>query len=269
LNPHFFGSTGRPLFGVHFAGHSQGRRCATQAVVLCYPWGQEYLRAHRSMRLLADMIAARGCDVLRFDYSGTGDSGGDATTASFVEWESDIETAIDELKDMAGVSRVSLVGLRLGATLAARVAERRRRDVSALVLWDPVVSGGAYLQELLGTAESREHTAERPVPRPDALGGGYELLGFVLNGASIRELSSIQLTAPEKGWPANTHIVVSQGPDFERPVQALAASTLVAATVAAIPTRPPWIETDQIMAGEVPVPVLNHIVDALLNGPTR
>ena len=133
--------------------------------MLCYPWGQEYLRAHRSMRLLADMIAARGCDVLRFDYSGTGDSGGDATTASFVEWESDIETAIDELKDMAGVSRVSLVGLRLGATLAARVAEGRAwyaQRLAGLDLDDPadrrvalsfLACEGAFLLKALGLIE--------------------------------------------------------------------------------------------------------------------
>lgn len=237
--------------------------------MLCYPWGQEYLRAHRSMRLLGDMLAAKGCDVLRFDYSGTGDSGGDAANTSFAEWESDIETAVDEIKDVAGVNRVALVGLRLGGTLAARVAERRRRDISALVLWDPVMSGNAYLQELLRTAEAKEHVAERPAARPETLGGGYELLGFTLSAASIRELSRVQLVVPEKGWPSNTHIVISQGQEAENDARALAAGTSGSAAFAAIPTRPPWIETDQIMAGEVPVPVLNHIVDALLNGPSR
>lgn len=221
------------------------------------------------MRLLADMLAAKGCDVLRFDYSGTGDSGGDAATTSFADWESDIETAMDELKDTTGVSRVALVGLRLGGTLAARVADRRRRDVSALVLWDPVTSGDAYLQELLGTAEAKEHPAERPVRRPEALGGGYEFLGFVLTESSIRELSSIRLTAPAAGWPNRTHIVASQGPEYERQVQALAATPSAPATVAAIPARPPWTEIEQIMAGEVPVQVMGHIVDELFNGPPR
>ncbi len=269
MNPHFFGSTGRALFGVHVPGHSQGSRGAARAAVLCYPWGQEYLRAHRSMRLLADMLAAKGCDVLRFDYSGTGDSGGDAATTTFADWESDVETAMDELKDTTGVSRVAVIGLRLGATLAARVADRRRRDISALILWDPVTSGDAYLQELLGTAGAKEHPAERPVRRPEALGGGYELLGFALTESSIRELSGIRLAAPPAGWPNRTHIVASQGTEYERQMRDLAASPSAPATVAAIPARPPWTEVEQIMAGEVPVQVLGHIVDVLLNGSPR
>jgi pimeloyl-ACP methyl ester carboxylesterase len=218
------------------------------------------------MRRLGDLIAGEGCDVLRFDYFGTGDSGGVASDASLTGWEADIDTAIDELKDVAGVSRVAVVGLRLGGTLAARVAERRTRDVSALVLWDPVVSGKAYVEELLETAGSRGHRAERPIRRPSESGGGYELLGYTLSEELLQELTVLRLTVPDAGWGCSSHIVVSQGGEAEASLRLLAQHAKASATVAAIPGRPPWTEADQIMAGEVPVTLLNHVVRVLVDG---
>ncbi|MCP5329074.1 MAG: alpha/beta fold hydrolase [Sinobacteraceae bacterium] len=269
MNPYFFGSTNRRLFGVHLVGRAHGKRGNARAVVLCPPWGQEYLRAHRSLRRLGDLIAAEGCDVLRFDYFGTGDSGGDGSDASLRGWESDIDTAIDELKDIAGVGRVALVGLRLGATLAARVAERRNREVSALVLWDPIVSGQAYVEELLEAARMREHAAERPIQRELQSGGGYELLGFSLPDAMLRELAQLRLAPSDVGWVCKTHCVVSQGPEAEAQLRSLAEHPKAAATFAAIPGRPPWIEADQIMTGEVPVALLHHVAKVLVDGTHR
>ena len=73
---------------------------------------------------LLEQLAAQGWHVLRFDYFGTGDSAGEFDEADLTGWEADIEQALDELLDMAGARKVALVGLRLGATLAARVAAR-------------------------------------------------------------------------------------------------------------------------------------------------
>ena len=85
--------------------------------------------------------------MLRFDYFGAGDSAGDFTEASQDQWLVDIGTAIEELKQLGQLSQVGLVGMRYGATLAARTA-RARTDVNRLVLWDPIVDGPAYLTEL-------------------------------------------------------------------------------------------------------------------------
>ena len=45
-------------------------------VVLCAPFGCEWLWAHRMYRRLASALEAQGFAVLRFDYEGTGDSRG-------------------------------------------------------------------------------------------------------------------------------------------------------------------------------------------------
>jgi pimeloyl-ACP methyl ester carboxylesterase len=51
-----------------------------------------------------------------------------------------IWTAIEELKEITGATKVNLAGLRLGANLSARVAAYRPKDVSKLVLWEPLTA---------------------------------------------------------------------------------------------------------------------------------
>jgi pimeloyl-ACP methyl ester carboxylesterase len=137
VNPLYLGTKERRLFAVYEPAAVKARR--TRAAVLCHPWGAEYSYAHRTMRQLALKLSASGFHTLRFDYFGTGDSGGEDSEATPAAAEADVESAIEGLQDIVGVARVALVGLRLGATLAARAAMRRKESVEALVLWDPIV----------------------------------------------------------------------------------------------------------------------------------
>lgn len=136
MTPFHFGSLERRLFGVYDPAHNVGR--ALRAAVVCYPSGDEQIHAHRTLRQLAARMSQTGIHVLRFDYYGTGDSYGETSDGDTAGWCSDIETAIAELKDMTGAAKVSLVGLRLGANLAAHVAATRPDDIDKLVLWEPL-----------------------------------------------------------------------------------------------------------------------------------
>ncbi len=138
--PIWFGPNDRPLFGwLHLPEK------ASAGVVLCRPIGLEALSAHRAYRCLAEQLAAKGVATLQFDYTGTGDSAGDpAELVGVGTWLSDIGTAIEFVRQ-TGVSRVGLIGLRLGATLAANVAADN--DIEALVLWDPCATGRGFLRE--------------------------------------------------------------------------------------------------------------------------
>jgi pimeloyl-ACP methyl ester carboxylesterase len=247
MTPLFFGSSQRRLYGAY--DPPQGARPGARAVVLCYPWGQEYLRAHRSMRRLANMLAAVGCHVLRFDYFGTGDSMGTAQDVTRRGWEQDIETAIEELQDTSGATQVSLVGLRLGATLAAHVAVRKKKLVHTLVLWDPVVSGLEYLEELLGGDTQ-------------AMGsGGGDVQGFPMTdsfAAEIRELDVVVLV-PE--LPARTRFIQTA----PLPSHATLRAALDSAARSEIPLEsvdalPPWVQDRDYGAGAVPTKVLETIV---------
>jgi uncharacterized protein len=141
VNPFFFGNSARQLFGAYESPTEPPR---SDGVVLCSPFGEEYLLAHSAYRLLARQLSHAGSHTLRFDYFGTGDSAGEFEDADQNQWLSDIGTAINELRDVGQVSRISLVGLRYGAALAA-MAAKKHGGVDRLVLWDPVIDGPEYL----------------------------------------------------------------------------------------------------------------------------
>lgn len=245
MNPFYFGTGRRRLFGLYTPALTKGAR--SRAVVLCHPWGQEFLRAHRSIRQLANMLTAAGFDVLRFDYFGTGDSAGEMVDADLKGWENDIEMAIEELKDTMGAARVTLVGLRLGATLAASIAASRGSDVDSLVLWDPVVAGDEYLRELGATA-SRS-------------GGEQEILGFALSNDLERDLQAIDLHALTDSLPGRTLIIVTQPLASHAALgRALSERDAGALAIERIDGQPAWIEERNLGAGAVPVKVLQRIV---------
>jgi uncharacterized protein len=136
MTPFHFGGAERRLFGVYDpASKNSG---ALRAAVVCHPSGDEQVHAYRTLRQLAARMCRAGIHVLRFDYYGTGDSFGETGEGDIASWCGDIETAIAELKDMTGAPKVSLVGLRLGANLAARVAAGRPDEIDNLVLWEPL-----------------------------------------------------------------------------------------------------------------------------------
>jgi dienelactone hydrolase len=167
--PIWFGPTDRPLFGwLHLPEEARA------GVVLCRPIGLEALSAHRAYRCIAEELAAKGAVTLQFDYTGTGDSDGNPyDLVGTGTWLSDIGSAIDLVRS-TGVSRVGLIGLRLGATLAANAAASN--DIEALVLWDPCETGRGFLREqrMLAVAIG---TGPRGDPDP---ADGLEIPGLLL-----------------------------------------------------------------------------------------
>ncbi len=153
MNPLYLGTAARRLFGIHEPA-AAARESRVRAALLCYPLGQEYIYAHRSMRHLASKLAAGGFHTLRFDYFGTGDSGGEESDTDECGLQCDVRTAIETLKEIAQVPKVTLIGLRAGANIAAKTASPA--DVERVILWDPIpatrqVLGGAPVLEI-GTA---------------------------------------------------------------------------------------------------------------------
>ncbi|MCU1463953.1 MAG: Alpha/beta hydrolase family protein [Acidimicrobiales bacterium] len=161
-------------------------------MVLFPPLGVEYNGTHRAMRLLARRLEAAGFAVLRFDYDGTGDSAGRLDDDGRVEaWLDNGRTAVATMR-ATGVERVAVVGLRMGATLAAEVAQRDER-LDALVLWDPCRSGRSFLREQRALRVISLGAAEAP---PDTVGAGapMEVTGYVYTPDTVMDLASIDIT---------------------------------------------------------------------------
>jgi uncharacterized protein len=190
--PFYFGAPDKQLFGCgHASASGLIRDCG---VVLCYPMGQEYIRAHRAFLQLADRLSGHGFPVVRFDYHGCGDSAGACEEGRVAQWRADIYTAIEEIRKRYGVAKVCLVGLRLGGSLAMAAAAERG-EIDALVLWNPIVCGRAYRDEL--NTMQQEMLRFSYVTRAPRVAGPtpVEILGFPLARETWDELGAIDLLA--------------------------------------------------------------------------
>ena len=108
----------------------------------------ELQRNYRREVLLARRAAAAGIRTIRFHYRGAGNS-----IAAGVQ--TDLETMTEDLRDiMASVDgpRV-LIGARVGAIAAARL---RAETNVPLILWEPVVRGDRWVEEVIRAALARE-----------------------------------------------------------------------------------------------------------------
>jgi pimeloyl-ACP methyl ester carboxylesterase len=258
MTPLFFGSNARRLFGLYTPPRTRVARA--RAYVICHPWGQEYLRAHRSVRQLGNMLAGAGHHVLRFDYYGTGDSDGDMVDADLAGWEKDIETAMDEVMDSAGTTRVCLVGLRLGGTLSARVAARRPKKVEALALWDPVVSGREYLDEVV-MDEKRHLRKCGTYQARSGPGGGHEVRGFPLTARLANDIAGIELVPMVPTLPERMYVVVSRALESHASLRdALAARANGAQAFEQIDSPAAWLNHQNLGAGAIPVKLLERLV---------
>jgi len=184
LEAFYFGPSSTYLFGAYHPPKLSNRR---EGIVLCSPFGQENMRAHRSLRRLAINLSNLGYSVLRFDYRGTGDSAGTLAEVTAEDWQQDIRIAVQELIDIAAVPKVSLLGLRIGALLAAQIAANHQ-NISRLVMWDPVVSGQAYIDEL-----NREISAAQSRANFIATDGTLHFNGFSMPRAFQQSLAALDV----------------------------------------------------------------------------
>ncbi|MDX2184074.1 MAG: alpha/beta fold hydrolase [Gemmatimonadaceae bacterium] len=176
-----FGPSAAPLFGVYQPPLVRVARAT--GVVLAPAFGREYILSHFALRTLAEALTQRGAHVLRFDYRGSGDSFGDDTSADLDRWVEDIRSAVDELRDTAGLSAVTVVGARLGGTLAAEAAARHAEGIDGVVAWDPVVDGSAYVRWL------RDVLGRAPTPLPD---GRVDVGGHAMSTAFWSGVQQLQ-----------------------------------------------------------------------------
>jgi len=198
------------------------------ALVLSHPFGEEKLWSHRTFVSLARGLAARGHAALRFDYMGSGDSDGDLRDSSMETHMGDLRAAITHLRTRLGTEcRIGVAGLRLGATIAALLADRSAAESlvdGPLILWDPVTNGDAYMQELLRShlstqlavygrvVEGRESLKER-IARGESVNlDGYELAAPLFNSCAIREL----LPKSPHAFSGRTLVMQISAPGTER-----------------------------------------------------
>lgn len=193
----FFGAAQRSLFGI-LQRPTQGALRA--GVVLCNAFGQEAIRAHRMMRVLAERLVRQGHPVLRFDYFGSGDAMGEDVDADLDGWTKDLLTADTELRARTGVGETIWIGMRLGATVALQASQQAPSGLKCLILWDPVIDGKRYLAHLrdrhVAVLESAFSVKQRPAPSRIAQNpASYldEAIGAAVSPAMRQQLVTLSL----------------------------------------------------------------------------
>lgn len=207
IRPVFLDTQGPPIAGWL---HVPADRRARAGVVVCPGIGLDELSSHRALRALAVALQHVGFLVLRIDYRGTGDAGGELDEVATVEdWIEDVETAMAQLREW-GAERLALVGLRLGAAFAAAAAARAG-GVEALVLWDACTSGRSFLrqQQALTMLSSSEPTVEA------AGTGEVELMAMHLPARLAESLTRFGLERPSAPWAGEVAVFkrASSSPD--------------------------------------------------------
>lgn len=157
--------------------------------------------------LQAAALAARGVGTMVVDPSGTGDSAGDFADTRWEGWRADIAAAIRWLGEQ-GRTRITLLGVRLGALLAAELARTTGLGVERLVLWQPIVNGETAMTQVLRlrlagdmavAAEARATTKELRARL--AAGEALEVAGYALTAPLTQAIDRLRLAelAPPPG----------------------------------------------------------------------
>jgi len=247
----FFGPKEKKLFGFYHSPQGDA-----QAVLISPPWGVEYQYAHRALRSLAQRLAEQGCHVFRFDFSGTGDSWGKCQDAGLNQWMDDLDEAARELRSLSGKESFDLVGLRLGATMAMKFAGSAG-GVGNLVLWDPILDGQAWLQELQQVAQEHEGSV-RKEPSDRSL----EVGRHPVSPQFLTQIQDIRIEDLDTVEPAKILVLTTEeGDSLERWTKNMKGP--LEREYRQILQPPAWKEDTSIWGGHLPVGALTAIVDWL------
>jgi pimeloyl-ACP methyl ester carboxylesterase len=201
LDGRWFGSGDRPSLGWLSLS---SERISDSGVVILPPVGYAYWCSHRTLRVLAQRLAAQGHSVLRVDYDGTGDAAGDQWEPDRVAaWRRSARAAVDELRTL-GCVKLTVIGVRLGATFA--LLDGASLEVDRVVGWAPVVSGRRYAKEL--------RLLSTPVPPgtdPLEPPGTIVTAGNVFSIQTLNELAGLSLAGLDRPPARRTLIVEGPG----------------------------------------------------------
>lgn len=199
VEPFFLDTPGGRAFAVH---HRPRDSATIRGNVLCVPpFNEEMNRCRSMMTLQAQALVALGFGTLVIDLHGTGDSAGDYRDARWQIWLEDIHAARRWLEMQAG-GLSAILGVRLGAVLAAQVHAQLGEPDLALVLWQPVLDGKVHLTQFLRVRMAAQ--LDRPdLPKETtasmrqqlAAGQSVEVAGYEIHPELAKAIDGARLTS--------------------------------------------------------------------------
>lgn len=157
----FPNADGQALFGIL---HDPPVPRGDIGVLLLSPGVKSRVGPHRLYRKMAPVFTELGCPVLRFDFAGLGDSGGDIPerllpdlyrSIQLGRYTADTVAAIDWMRAHTGVRRVLLAGL-CGGAITGMVAARESAHVAGLLgIGIPVGLDGTAVDKVAAMSEGQ------------------------------------------------------------------------------------------------------------------
>lgn len=197
----WFGPAGRPLMG--WLSTLRGQATA-HGVLVAPAVGYAYWSSHRTLREIAQALAAAGHTVLRIDYDATGDSAGEQTDGDRVAaWRGSVAAGVAELREL-GCEQVALVGVQVGATLG--LLDGAALGLDRLVAWSATLSGRRFGKQV--RLLSTEVPADAGWPE-----GTVTQAGFAFSGETLAALAGIDASKPAAA-PAPQVLVIGTAADL-------------------------------------------------------
>ncbi len=252
--------------------HAPGAKSPESVGIICPPILYEYQLCHRTLRSLAERLAAVGALVLRLDYRGTGDSSAEPDDAGLDSWCEDVKAGARFLAGELGHSPTFYFGLRVGARVAleSAIVNRGTDDPApAVVAWAPIFDGSAYAAEL-----ERTHAVwfDRYLGQHRADADRASRTGQVLGqpwprGASAR-LESLAPPSPGACQGPVT-LVETDGQTLSATERAALEAAAPRLTTLRVEGPAPWRQDPEVVSPPVPARSLEAIVDCIRTEVTQ
>lgn len=137
----------RRLFCTRSGPHEGAARLR---VLVLPPFADELNKCRRVLAMTVRALAAQGCDVLWPDLFGTGDSAGEFADARWQDWRADAAALAAWHATQLPDTPFAILAVRSGCLLLGNAADGDLRARGArVVLWQPVLHGGRFLQQFL------------------------------------------------------------------------------------------------------------------------
>jgi len=190
----FPGSTGEQLAGALEIPAGQILQYAV--FTHCFTCSKDYIAVHRLSKILAEY----GIAVLRFDFTGLGESAGDFSETSFTTNMADIVSAADFLRREYQAPS-ALIGHSLGGAAALLTGSRIAEVTSVATLAAP--SGAKHLQRVLEPArpeiEARGQAVVSIAGRP-----------FVIKKNFLEDISAVNIESALRHFNKRLLVIHSQ-----------------------------------------------------------